>query len=508
MKIKILSFFLVFVICLTALLTSCSNSDDNDIFFDESNEKSDKDDNTDTTNGDTDGGNNNAIPKLAYHMTEDNYFDVQNFIIFSKDKNQTNNYDSHYTPTIGFSYVDMLEREKTIRYSEDYVFLDDFKIDGYKADKYNIDACLKEISSPSFVGIVKHNPQKEDFVKYGLVSKNSTKFGGTENHEFLSKYIVSFDFKVTYKDENYAQTIKQVIYISALTANNTYYAFTEVYEVNRDGSVGGLLYDSNMIVEVRAQSLEFLGWNRNDWISKQLVEFNIAFCANITLTSKNYSATFELDNTKSDTTESINSEYLTVYAMDSADNYKKTFSSLNAIDKNGNLWHITATDVICYSPSGNELKITTAYYDYNVMDAEVTVYGGYILCADGSKVYTSADEVRVVTEHGEEIYTRYSTNLFRQFYKTLLYSTYSNAYEMSDEQKSVVLTDTNRLLTMSITNTEGTTIYEFYKLTSSKSYVTINGKGIFCISNDRVEKLVSDAQKFFANELIDATADK
>ena len=81
--------------------------------------------------------------------------------------------------------------------------------------------------------------------------------------------------------------------------------------------------------------------------------------------------------------------------------------------------------------------------------------------------------------------------------------------ELSDEEKANVVTDENCLLTMTILNSEGKeNVYRFYKLTSRKAYITINGNGGFYVLTDRVEKFVSDAQRFFAGELIDATAKK
>ena len=62
------------------------------------------------------------------------------------------------------------------------------------------------------------------------------------------------------------------------------------------------------------------------------------------------------------------------------------------------------------------------------------------------------------------------------------------------------------LLTMTIKTTEGEEkVYRFYELTSRKAYITINGNGGFYVLRNRVAKFVSDAQRFFALEMIDAT---
>lgn len=444
-----------------------------------------------------------VTPQLTYPMSLNNYFDVEKFYIFAKNGNSIGD-----TPIVGFSYIDLSERENTIRASEPYVFLDGVGLDGYMASSDNIDKCLQGLYSPSFVGVTKLSPTIEDFVKYGLAIEDGVDENGEKKYQILSERIITFNFDITDDDGNYVETIRQFIYVSALTENNTRYAFTEVYEVKSDGKVGSEpIYDYDMIVEVNAHSLEFLNWDGYAWINSGYVNLNIAFCDKIKLTAPGYSATFELDNTASDSTESISSTNLKVHATDSNGNDKVTFSQMNVIDESGNIWNITGTDITCYSSSGTSLTIKTAYYAYNTMGTQVRVISGYIQGADGSKVYVSADEVRVVTGNGENTYLRYDTSLFRQFYKTLLYASISDSYNVTDAEEANIVTDEKLLLTMEITDSTGTTkVYKFYKLTSRKAYITVNGNGGFYVLNNRVEKFISDAQRFFANEMIDATA--
>ena len=141
------------------------------------------------------------------------------------------------------------------------------------------------------------------------------------------------------------------------------------------------------------------------------------------------------------------------------------------------------------------------------MKTQVRVFDGYIPAADGSRVYVDANQVRVVSDT-ETVYVRYDTNLFRKFYQTLLYASISDSYEMSAEDEAALIADESKLLlTMTVLNSEGEeTVYKFYRLTSRKAYITINGNGGFYVISDRVEKIVSDCQKFFAGELIDATS--
>lgn len=504
-----------------------------------------------------------VTPQLTYPMSLNNYFDVANFYIFNKKKdyvgiyecenehdgkecgwvyNEAKGYEEgdiapgtkfadlpedfvcpvcggekknivnnvYDDPVVGFSYVDLSERENTIKATEPYVFLEGFGLDGYMTSSNNIDAALQGLYSPSFVGVAKLAPTIEDFVKYGLAFE-TTDENGEKTYEISPEHVVSFNFDMTDDSGNYVGTINHRIFISALTKDNTRYAFTEIYEVDKNGKVSKeALYDYGMIVEVNDHSLEFLNWDSYDWINASYVNLNIAFCDKITLDAPGYSAAFELDNTASDSTESISSTNLKVHATDSTGNDKTTFSQLVVTDKSGNIWTVSATEIKCYSSTGTELTIKTAYYDYNVMGTQVRVVSGYIECADGSKVYVSADEVRIETlGGGVTTYVRYDTNLFRQFYKTLLYASISDSYELSDEEAATVPTEENLMLTMTITDSTGVTkTYRFYKLTSRKAYITINGNGGFYVLNNRVEKFITDAQKFFAGELIDATAKK
>ena len=456
-----------------------------------------------------------VTPQLTYPMSMNNYFDVEDFFVLNKtgEYSADAKLDELYDAVVGFTFIPLDERENTIKASEPYVF-SGYSLDGYTPSSNNIDACLQGMYDPAFVGCHKLSPTAEDIVECGLAVEAGLNDKGKMTYEMVPDYMVMFNFDVTDDDGNVVETVNHVIYISRdpEDKNGNFYAFTEIYEVDDEGNTGEMLYDLNMIVEIQPHSMEFLSWDSYDWINSGYVNLNIAFCDKITLTSGDgYYAEFLLDNTASDSTESISSTNLKVVATDSNGNARTTFSYLEVYDESGNLWVITATEIKCYKADGTELKITTAYYDYNAMDTQVRVVSGYIQCLNGDKVYVTADEVRIdaVNDANDITYVRYDTNLFRQFYKTLLYASISNSYHMTDEEEARVVTDGNCLLTMTILNSEGKeNVYKFYKLTSRKAYITINGNGGFYVLTDRVEKFVSDAQRFFAGELIDATAKK
>ena len=449
-----------------------------------------------------------VTPQLTYPMSMNNYFDVAEFKLYSK--NESGN--GYKDPVVGFSFVDMAERENTINSSIPYIFLEGFELKGYIPHYSNIDSCLKAIYSPSFAEVTKLAPTQQDMVKYGLCFETGTDEDGNPVYKMLSDSKVIFDFDVTDSSGKSTQTLRHTIYMSAPNKDGSRYAFTEIVPLKEDGTPDKKNgYDIDMIVKLEKQSVAYLEWDRYDWIESSFFNVNIAFCDKITLSSPNYSANFELDNSRSDMSESINSNNLIVHGTDSAGNDKTTFSGLAKYDKDGNLWKITATEIECYSPTGTKLTIETAYYADNAMGKQVRAVRGSIPCADGSHVYVTPDEVKIETGNGTQTILRYSTNLFRSFYETLLFASISDSYVVDAETESQIVTDENLLLTLTLVTSPDSerseeTVYKFYKLTNRKAYITVNGNGGFYVLTSRVEKFISDSQRFFADQLIDSTA--
>ena len=475
-----------------------------------------------------------VTPQLTYPMTMNNYFDVEDFIIMNKNHNYvigtiggndtageegTDNGEGangeekpannmYLDPVIGFNYIDMAERENTIKANDAYEFMSKFRMSGYKASADNIGICLQGLQDPAFVKVVKLSPSLDDLIKYKLAFKIGVDENGKDVYDLYSEHVVSFKFDITDDEGNKEGTIQNVIYISELI-DGSRYAFTEVYEVKEDGKIGELLYTYDMITEIEQHSFEFLNWDTYKWINDSYFTTNIAFCDKIVLEAKNYKAEFNLDNKDSDSENSTDSSLLKVTASDSDGNQKSTFSKYEVVDVDGNKWVITATEVKCYNSAGTEYtKIKSAKYEYNVMGKQVRVLDGYAISAnDGSKVYVAANEVKVVSDT-TTTYVRYDTNLFRSFYTTLLYSDITDSYELSAEEEAQLGSEKYPLiLSMTVYTSDGEEIvYKFYRLTSRKTYITINGNGGFYVMTTRVEKIISDAQKFFDNELIDVTA--
>ena len=183
------------------------------------------------------------------------------------------------------------------------------------------------------------------------------------------------------------------------------------------------MYSYDLILELDGDDFEFLNYDRYKWISRYYFELNIAYCDKFTLTAPDYSATFDLDNSASDNSTMTKSDRLTVSATDSLGNTKKTFGGLSFKDKSGYDWVITGTSVTVYQ-NGEAKRIVTSYYDHNAMGQQVLCLKGYIEAQDHSKIYVTADTVKINRPDGSvEEYVRYDTELFRKYFQTFLNAT-------------------------------------------------------------------------------------
>ena len=441
-----------------------------------------------------------VTPTIVHPMSVNTYTDVENFYISHKNSEATNGYET----VIGFSYVDLSLRENTINASNPFVFEVD-SLKGYMPSSDDISAALYYLYETEYEGVVKLNPSKEELIKYGIAVE-VTGEDGKPGISFEPEYIMSYEFDRRDENNKMIDTIKHVVMISEKNERGNYYAYTWVYD--KDGK--DLLYTYNMIVEVKGHCLEFLNWKSTKWINPVYMQLDIPFCEEITITSPDYSATFTLDNSRTDQSQSSNTNNLVVIGKDSNGNDVRTFSSLTVVDKSSNVWNITASDITAYNSSGTKLTITSAYYAYNKIEGQVRCIKGQIECIDGSTVQVTPDEVIVTDASGNKTtYVRYATPLFRDYYQNLIVSTIEHRYEMTEEEEAALLNDPSKLLlTVTIKTTEGEVReYKFYSLNAArKAYLTVNGTGGFCVLTNRVSKFVTDAQKFFAFEPIDPTS--
>lgn len=128
--------------------------------------------------------------------------------------------------------------------------------------------------------------------------------------------------------------------------------------------------------------------------------------------------------------------------------------------------------------------------------------------SDQSKTVSSADIV-ITAKEGNGSAQTVNTDIFRDFYKTILYASMEGLCEMTEEEMAELrkTPDDEADLVMTVRSLSGREIvYRFYRYTERKAYMTINGQGVFYILNDRVQKLITDAGKTVAGIEFEATS--
>ena len=355
-----------------------------------------------------------------------------------------------------------------------------------------------------FVGVCKLTPTDEELVSYGL-GKITEKDDGTKTFDYDGAYTISFDYEVLDDNDKYVETLKHLIYVSEKNDDGNYYAYSLIY----DAETLEPMYSYDMIVEIYGHCFNFLEWNSYDWIENRYFALNIAYCQTIKFEAGDYTATFTLDNSMSDTSTTLNSTYIQIHGEDSLGNNVDTFSAMQVTDQYRNVWTITQTGISVVNAQGSELSITDAYFTYNVLGSQVKVLSTPIVLSGGGKVEVDANEIIITDVSGNKTtYVRYATDLFRLLHRTLTTSTFENYYILTEDEENALISDESKLLLkLTVTDINGeTTEYKFYSLTSQKAYITVNGNGGFYVLPSRVEKFISDVHKFFAFEVIDPDA--
>ncbi|MBR2353646.1 MAG: hypothetical protein IKA76_03995 [Clostridia bacterium] len=477
-------------------------------------------------------------PMITYPLGMMTYMDVQNFVVRKLEHEKGADGLFSYKPIVSFSFVDISERENTIWashpfYFDDVEFMDEIlSMKGYTPNTDNINSSLRDLYDPEYVDVIRLNPTDEEMVKYGLYELLTDASGnpilnekGFPQYTPASQYTIAFDYTVDDgEDPNLCYTHSHLVLVSKKNDQDNYYVYTFIkttgYEKQKDGSlkeIRGYTYTYDIIVEVAGHSLEFVEWDTMKWVSRSIVQDNIAFIDRIDIESPDYNAYFKLDNSASDQT-TTSSEFLKVKAKDSLGRELTTFNFLefkdNSSDPKGPFtWRVTANDIQVFDKDGNKASINSGvcHYEYNNLGNQVLVVGSNNGKISGTKVWVHANEIVTAGTAGEKTYVRYSTNLFRLLYQSLFYTEIINSYEVSSEEEAALTEDSNLIMRLTIytkdrDGTKNKNVYAFYRISSRKAYITINGNGGFYVQADRIEKLLSDTQKFFNYEPIDPLA--
>ncbi len=472
-----------------------------------------------------------VLPKMTYTLNMNNYYDVEDFTISHLKEGVSTGDNDPYQDMISFTFVDLSERVGTLATTVPF----EFKLDlvGFTPTMSSIDECLYAMYDPTFSeeqSVRVLAPTDEDLARYGLFAPVTDGAGnvqkdknGNDKYVPFSAHRISFAYDVTDENNKYSFTVEHSILISrpddeTLNPRDNFfvYAAFREYVKNEDGSQTAIMtYSSDMIVEVESHSLEFLNWDRGDWVSTNYIGGTLAYVTKIELSSPDYSASFDVDNSASTPNEdgTFNADYIKISGSDSKGNKRSTLNQLTFRDVNNHVWIITSKNLQVYSLKGELLTMNKdiPYYAYNKLGDQALCRNGYIDC-NGYDVEVTADTVRVYSDDHStllEEYLRYDTDLFRLYYTMLLHATIIDSYEPSSEEELQKILD-NEILTMTITSSDGkntqTNTYSFYRISARKAYITINGNGGFYVYKNRVDKFITDAQRFFAGEVIDPTA--
>ena len=492
-----------------------------------------------------------VTPQLCYPLPMARYYDVDNFIIgnrkIDKEQYKGQEIEDIYKKIISFSYIDLEERENTMASTVPYKF--DLDLEGFSASDTAINSCLYNFYSPTLTRTVKFGISEADLVEYGFWIETKDSEGnvvknekGEIQYDIFAKYFVSYTFEVIDNSGNITQIIDQTVLISDIDYEETgkYYVFTHETVKDKDGkTVADYPYD--FIAEAEGEMFNFLLWDEYDWVDPSYVNQNIAYVQSIKLSADNYEAIFELDNKSTDQSGGVSSTLLKVSALQNGTDRVETFNYVDVTDVNGYYWVVSPSGIKVYnSKTGKEAEIDKkySYYDYNALDIQVLCRTGYIKAAD-KWIEVTANYVNIYAVGTKDEKTgtetpgvliesicRYDTDLWRKFYQTLLYANLEGSYTLDteEEEKAIVDDPANLLLTIEIKmkdaesagGTEYHNVYKFYKIPGSarKAYIMISTdggqtfNGGFYVYKNKVEKFVSDSQKFFANEIIDPQAKK
>lgn len=167
------------------------------------------------------------------------------------------------------------------------------------------------------------------------------------------------------------------------------------------------------------------------------------------------------------------------------------------------------------------------YLDYGIMDwistyvfqyyitsvSEITVETGdtnVTFFLHHGKDEKDADTLAIVTDKGQQLVTADEVDNFRQYYKALLSLDVQDYLPETVDGSNVPISDvisddSNRNLKFSYKNLDGdVTTYEFYRYTTRRSAVKINGSAEFYVHADLVQKIINDTARLLNGEPIEA----
>ncbi len=356
---------------------------------------------------------------------------------------------------------------------------------------------------------------------------------GTWEYSYDSPYSVFYNFDVVIDGSE--TTTEQLVFFSDVSTSNTIFAYSPAY---------------GMLVEIPSYELEFLRWNFFEWIESSLYGANIAYAASLKIEVPNKSTLgFTLNNTESKQGKFEPLDMNKFYLSNSSGSYlyytEETLKESGIDKKTANAYHLKKVNgkYGVFDSRGVEYPValsacfriadkTAAQSDYYVARFGMPSAGvsegwfngkayllpnkNYLLCDESSGLWgtasysVSSSDITVMHDNTGKLV---STDAFRDYYEVLLYASIEQEYILSDEEEAALIGNpANLQLRIKVKTSEQDLVFEFYYLTSRKSYLRVSGDGGETFTGDmyiltaRVEKLISDSEKIIEGGEIDSTA--
>ena len=460
-----------------------------------------------------------VVPMLVYPMTMNSYFDVHNFILDKVDTNYKSMYmaasaagldpdeldlahpenltreqidlilsgmdkfadmdeetfaalyekaDALATSRVtGFSFVSISARENTLYSSIPYVMSTDY-MQGYQPNADNLSMVMQKLYSMAFNEVTKIGPTEDELDEYGVLDPT---------------YRLTF----TYHDAQ-GQDHDNEVWISDMTEEGTYYAYSPYYD---------------QLVCFSESEAPYLSWETIDWYEREYYSYNIAHVSSLTLSGASVTALgdkylnadgairYDLDNSKSDQTSTINSSDLVVY-------------------QNGQLLDYTLTVT---KPSGSKVEESGTYNFRRLVQSLLTASLGGV--ADLSEEERAA--LRATPDTDCQLCLKVVLN---DHYTSVAKQKYIKAVSAAIEKGVNPNTDAAVIAAAaavdSAVDSKINLVYRFYQISERRSYMTIevlpepdspsspeNGQGIFYVQRSFCDKIVADAARLADHVEID-----
>ena len=362
-------------------------------------------------------------PAINYPATNTNYFDVRNFVLARPGSEE----DEPLDVMLAFDFIDLERRENSMYTTTPYVPAESYRYQDYRLDSTAVSSVLEALSQVNFVGIRKLGVTRETLAEYGLDQP---------------AYLLSYDLMVDTDKDSFTDTpVANTLLISELTEQGTYLVASPMCDV---------------IAEVTRASLFFLENDALDWISEQVVWFNLAFARSLSVRSPNYSAELVFDNSASDQSSAISSSKLTF--------------TING----------KTPDYFVYKTTASSGKVTVETPVYNLRQ----FYKGLLSLSLGG----TTEEGHFPLDEQARAALRAQDDSACQLVLSMRVEDFAATYNPENYTE----------------NNATELVYRFYRYSEGRSYLTINGEGEFFVDAAYVEKLIADLVRLEQGVLIDA----